>query len=128
MPDDVIAALASRTGMYRGDGRRYGGAEFAAEIELKPVLGGRGVSLVYVAREDGEVIHHEEALVANDPEGRPSMWTFHTNTDGVWQQRYRGERATGDGGRALLFGVGDVANGATLRTEISVELFGDGSV
>jgi catechol 2,3-dioxygenase-like lactoylglutathione lyase family enzyme len=128
MADDVIAALATRTGRWRGDGRRYGGAAFDAEIELKPVLGGRGVSMVYVAREDGAVIHHEEALVAHDPEGRPAMWTFHTNTDGVWQQRYRGERATGDGGRAFLFGIGDVENGATLRTEISLELYGDGTL
>jgi len=128
MPDDVISALATRFGRWRGDGRRYGGAAFDAEMELKPVLGGRGVSLTYVAREDGTVIHHEEALVAHDPEGRPAMWTFHTNTDGVWQQRYRGERATGDGGTAYLFGVGDVGNGATLRTEISLELFGDGTL
>lgn len=127
MSDDPISALASRCGRWRGDGRRYGGAPFDAEIELKPMLGGRGVSMTYVAREGGAVIHHEEALVAHDPEGRAAMWTFHTNTDGVWQQRYRGERPTGDGGRALLFGVGDVGNGATLRTEVSLELFGDGT-
>ena len=128
MTDDPVSALATRYGRWRGDGRRYGGAAFDADIELKPVLGGRGVSLTYVAREGGEVIHHEEALVAHDPEGRPAMWTFHTNTDGVWQQRYRGDRATGDGGRALLFGVGDVGNGATLRTEVSLELYADGTL
>jgi hypothetical protein len=125
MPDDVISPSPARIGRWRGDGRRYGGAAFEAEMELKPVLGGRGVSLTYVAREDGTVIHHEEALVAARPEGGRRCGPSHTNTDGVWQQRYRGERATGDGGTAYLFGVGDVGNGATLRTEISLELFGD---
>ena len=128
MSDDVIEALCTRIGRWRGDGVRYGDAAFDADIELKTVLGGRGVSLTYVAREKGAVIHHEEALIAHDPQGRPGMWTFHTNTDGVWAQGYRGERSTGDGGRAFLFGIGDVGNGATLRTEISLELFGDGTL
>jgi catechol 2,3-dioxygenase-like lactoylglutathione lyase family enzyme len=125
--DQILVELAARAGRYRGQGVRHGDVAYTAEMTLVSELDGRVVSLALIARDgEGTVFHREKALVSTDPDGRSAMWTVHTNADGLFHQRFRGESAGKSGERVFRFGIGDLDDASTLRTEIELELFPDG--
>ena len=127
-----IEQLLARVGRYGGHGIDHDDQPFHGELELAPILGGRGLTLTYRAVGiDGTVYHDERGWIAPDDAGRACFWSLSTSSVGVTcHQRRRpappaGEQATQ---ATLIFGSGDPRDTSAMRIELAFDLWPEGDV
>ena len=127
---EVLEALCARAGRYVGQGINHEGEPFTGRLELRAVVGLRGVVLEFVASGvKGEVFHEEHTLIAPAADGQPALVTLSNNAPGLLVLPQRTDVAPhGEGCERVAFALGDPEERETLRLEQALDLWTDGDV
>ena len=126
--NDLIK-LVSRVGTYSGDGKNHEGQHFKGTLEIRNLLGGRGVLFVFKATAlDGTFFHEEFSTIAPTIGGELMLFNLNTNTPGMVAHSLSRTVNTGDEMASMVFLYGDLSNGQTFREQITIELHSNGCI
>jgi hypothetical protein len=119
----LIDHLVSLAGSFRGPGRTTDGFEFEGELTIASKVRDSMIELSFHAADRDSAFHEEATWIANDLlTSRPALWTVSTNTPGVLRHDLVEDTITDDGGRKLVFRLGDPADTRRFRQEIALEI------
>ncbi len=91
---NLINQLLQLEGQYTGKGRNHEGQEFRAHLELKPIVDGSGVNIIYTAKDlNNQLLHHENTIIAPNQNQGLSLWTLNSNVPFLYEHIYTSETA-----------------------------------
>ncbi|MBC7541828.1 MAG: hypothetical protein H7338_03775 [Candidatus Sericytochromatia bacterium] len=126
---DVIAALATYQGQYRGEGVNHEAEPFIGEMNVQQVVNTKGISVRYTATGLNRTVYHEEhTVIGPGAKGTAVLWTLNSNAPSVLEHGLRFDGTDADGMRQIVFGYGDPNDETRFRETITLELFSDGTL
>jgi hypothetical protein len=123
-----IMQLIERVGRYAGHGIDHEDQPFHAEMAVERLPGG-AVALRYRATGiDGAIYQDQHCLVAEDEEGRLSLWELAEGRPGCLQHTLRHGAPSEGTTTTLVFGKGTLQDHDAYRSEIALDLWPDGQM
>jgi hypothetical protein len=125
----ILDQLSALRGVYRGDGTNFEGHPFKAELEILPVVSDAAIEIRFRAEDVEQAFHEERTWIANDLlSNRIALWTVSTNTPGVLRHELVEDTSDDLRERRLVFRLGDPADDAHFRQEITLDIMKSGAL
>lgn len=120
----ILLQLNEMVGTYVGEGTNHENQPFTGQLELKPVLGGRGIQLKFSATgKDGKLYHQEESMIAPSIQEKLTLWNFNTNTPGLVPHELRTTEIKPNTLMSLVFGFNKPEDKNTFREEVALDIW-----